>query len=131
MKIRHGAALPIENPDEDVISFPGLNGKGTKRITFRKLAAIIQCPIEDIFRQVQREIIFTGLENEITGGIVLTGGGALLKNIEQVSMNITGMNTRIGYPGKNLDPSFPEEIISPRWATAIGLVEQCNTIQSE
>ena len=55
-------------------------------------------------------------------GIVLTGGGAQLNHIKQLVEYITGMDTRIGYPNEHLAGNSDEEISSPLYATAVGLV---------
>ncbi|HLA55558.1 MAG TPA: cell division protein FtsA, partial [Flavobacterium sp.] len=52
----------------------------------------------------------------------LTGGGANLKHIKQLVEYITGMDTRIGYPNEHLAGNSDEEISSPLYATAVGLV---------
>lgn len=62
-------------------------------------------------------------------GIVLTGGGAQLKHIKQLVEYITGMDTRIGYPNEHLAGNSDEEISSPLYATAVGLV--MNSIENK
>ena len=59
---------------------------------------------------------------KLIAGIVLTGGGAQLKHIKQLVEYITGMDTRIGYPNEHLAGNSSEEISSPLFATAVGLV---------
>jgi cell division protein FtsA len=59
----------------------------------------------------------------------LTGGGANLKHIKQLVEYITGMDTRIGYPNEHLAGNSDEEISSPLYATAVGLV--MNSIQNK
>jgi cell division protein FtsA len=53
---------------------------------------------------------------------VLTGGGALLKHLPQLTEFITGMDTRIGYPNEHLANNVSDELASPMYATGIGLV---------
>lgn len=53
---------------------------------------------------------------------MLTGGGSQLKHIKQLVEYITGMDTRIGYPNEHLAGNSNEEISSPLYATAVGLV---------
>ena len=55
-------------------------------------------------------------------GIVLTGGGSQLKHLKQLVEYITGMDTRIGYPNEHLAGDSDEDIASPLYATAVGLV---------
>jgi len=59
---------------------------------------------------------------KLIAGIVLTGGGSQLKHIKQLVEYITGMDTRIGYPNEHLAGNSSEEISSPLFATAVGLV---------
>jgi cell division protein FtsA len=60
----------------------------------------------------------------------LTGGGAQLKHIKQLVEYITGMDTRIGYPNEHLAGNSDEEMSSPLYATAVGLVmNSIKTIQ--
>jgi cell division protein FtsA len=58
----------------------------------------------------------------LIGGIVLTGGGAQLKHIAQLTEFKTGLDTRIGYPNEYLAKDVPQEMASPMYATGIGLV---------
>jgi cell division protein FtsA len=46
----------------------------------------------------------------------------MLKHIEQLTQFITGMDTRIGYPNEHLAANSAEEMTSPMYSTAIGLV---------
>jgi cell division protein FtsA len=71
---------------------------------------------------VYYEIKNSNLEKKLIAGIVLTGGGAQLKHVAQLTSFITGMDTRIGYPNEHLASSLPEEIVRPMYATGVGLV---------
>ena len=39
---------------------------------------------------------------KLIAGIVLTGGGSQLNHLKQLVEYITGMDTRIGFPGEHL-----------------------------
>ena len=78
-----------------------------------------------ILEQVFAEIKAYGHEDprkKLIAGIVITGGGAQLQHIKQLVEYITGMDTRIGYPNEHLAGNSDEEISSPLFATAVGLV---------
>lgn len=122
LKVKFGSALARENKNEEVVAIPGLRGRPPKEITLKNLASIIQARMEEIIEYVFQEIKSTGLERRLIGGIVLTGGGAMLKHIEQLTQFMTGMDTRIGYPNEHLASSVPDDITSPMYSTGIGLV---------
>ena len=122
LKVKFGSALASENRAEEVVAIPGLRGRAPKEITLKNLAVIIQARMEEIIEAVYQEIKSTGLEKRLIAGIVLTGGGAMLKHIEQLTQFITGMETRIGYPNEHLASTSAPEMSSPMYATGIGLV---------
>jgi len=122
LKVKFGSALASENRAEEVVAIPGLRGRAPKEITLKNLAKIIQARMEEIIEAVYQEIKSTGLEKRLIAGIVLTGGGAMLKHIEQLTQFLTGMDTRIGYPNEHLASNSVEEMTSPMYSTAIGLV---------
>ncbi len=122
LKVKFGSALASENRDEEVVAIPGLRGRPPKEITLKNLASIIQARMEEITEHVYYEIRNSGYEKKLIAGIVLTGGGALLKHVGQLTEFMTGMDTRIGYPNEHLAPGTPDEMASPMYATGIGLV---------
>ena len=76
--------------------------------------------MEEIIEQVYYEIKNSGYENQLIGGIVLTGGGAMLKNVSQLTEYITGLDTRIGHPTEHVANS--EGVANPMYSTSVGLV---------
>ncbi|CAM3804760.1 cell division protein FtsA [Flavobacterium cucumis] len=125
LKTRFGSAWPGENKDNEIVSIPGLRGREPKEISLKNLSKIIHARVVEIVEQVYAEIKLYGHEdpkNKLIAGIVLTGGGAELKHIKQLVEYITGMDTRIGYPNEHLAGDSEEELSSPLYATAVGLV---------
>jgi len=55
---------------------------------------------------------------------VLTGGGSQLKHLRQLVEYITGMDARIGYPNEHLAGDSDDDLSSPSYATAVGLLMQ-------
>jgi cell division protein FtsA len=122
LKIKFGSALASENKDEEIVSIPGLRGRDPREISLKNLASIIQARMEEIIEHIYYEIKNSGYEKKLIAGIVLTGGGAQLKHVAQLTEFITGMDTRIGYPNEHLAKNVSEEIASPMFATGVGLV---------
>jgi cell division protein FtsA len=132
LKIKFGSAWPGENKDNEIVSIPGLRGREPKEISLKNLSKIIHARVVEIIEQVFAEIKAYGHEDprkKLIAGIVLTGGGANLKHIKQLVEYITGMDTRIGYPNEHLAGNSDEEISSPLYATAVGLV--MNSIENK
>jgi cell division protein FtsA len=76
--------------------FPGIRNRSAKEISVKNLANIIQARMEEIIEMAHTEIISSGFENRLAGGIVITGGGAQLSNLKQLVEYMTGMDTRVG-----------------------------------
>ncbi|GMN10531.1 cell division protein FtsA [Croceitalea sp. MTPC9] len=125
LKMKFGSAWPGENKDNEIVSIPGLRGREPKEITLKNLSKIIHARVVEIVEQVYVEIKNYGHEEQkkkLIAGIVLTGGGSQLKHLKQLVEYITGMDTRIGYPNEHLAGDSDEEIASPLYATAVGLL---------
>ena len=132
MKTRFGSAWPGENRDNEIVSIPGLRGREPKEISLKNLSKIIHARVVEIIEQVYVEIKNYGHEEQkkkLIAGIVLTGGGSQLKHLKQLVEYITGMDTRIGYPNEHLAGDSDEEVASPLYATAVGLL--MNAIKNE
>lgn len=125
LKIKFGSAWPGENKDNEIVSIPGLRGREPKEITLKNLSKIIHARVVEIIEQAYIEIKNYGHEEQkkkLIAGIVLTGGGSQLKHLKQLVEYITGMDTRIGYPNEHLAGDSDEEVASPQYATAVGLL---------
>src|SRR5690606_37488522 len=82
---------------------------------------IIEARMEEILDFVFYEIKSCGFERKLAAGIVVTGGGAMLKHLPHLVMKNTGMDCRIGTPNEDL-ASNDDELKHPLYATALGLV---------
>ena len=123
MKVQFGSALSNEAKANAVITIPGLRGMPPKEISVKNLANIIQARMSEIMDFVTFHLKQVGLDNKmLNGGIVLTGGGAQLKHLIQLTEYTTGLNARIGYPNEHLAPGHIEELAKPTYSTCIGLI---------
>ncbi len=122
VKVKFGSALASENRDDEVVSIPGIRGREPKEISFKNLAHIIQARLEEIFELVNYEIQKAKSENQLIAGIVLTGGGAMMRHIQQLAEFKTGLEVRIGYPNEHLNQTEMKEMSSPMFSTGIGIV---------
>ena len=123
MKVQFGSALSNEAKGNAFITIPGLRGMPAKEISVKNLANIIQARMSEIMDFVSYHLKQVGLDNKmLNGGIVLTGGGAQLKHLIQLTEYVTGLNARIGYPNEHLASGQIEELAKPTYSTCIGLI---------
>jgi len=107
--------------DNVEINILGMDGKTRETILTSKLCEIIEPRVEEIVTFVREEMAKIGRENLIPAGGILTGGGALLRGVKEITEDILDLPMRLGMPQKVEGPS--EVISSPDYATAIGLIK--------
>jgi cell division protein FtsA len=123
MKVQFGSALANEAKQNAYITIPGLRGMPAKEISVKNLANIIQARMSEILDFVTYHLKQVGLDNKmLNGGIILTGGGAQLKHLIQLTEYVTGLNARIGLPIEHLAPGHIEELSRPTYSTCLGLI---------
>lgn len=124
LKVKFGSCLTSAVSDKDVISIPGIRSQAPREIYVKTLAGIIHARTKMIMEQVDYEIKLSGFDKKLLAGVVLTGGGAQLKNIKDLCALITATDTRIGIPNEHLEPDSVAyaELAHPMYATGIGLV---------
>lgn len=122
LKVKFGKAIAEDASWNEVVSIPGLRNRMPKEISIKNLAHIIEARMEEIIEMVHAEIIRSGYENRLAGGVVITGGGAQLQDAKELFELVTGLDARIGYPNEYLGKSKIEIIKNPMFATPVGLV---------
>ncbi len=122
LKIQYGSALGDLAPDDKVVSIPGISGREPKEISFKSLAYIIQSRMEEIIEAINFEVQNSGYADKLAAGMVITGGGAMLRHLPQLMKFKTAMDVRIGIPNEHLTGPGRNEINQPMYATSVGLI---------
>ena len=122
LKIQYGSALGDIAPDDKVVAIPGISGRNPKEISFKSLAYIIQSRMEEIIDFVNFEIQNSCYADKLAAGIVITGGGGMLKHLPQLMQFRTALDVRLGYPNEHLGGAGKEEINQPMYSTSVGLI---------
>jgi len=124
IKVEFGSALAEVTKDNEVVTIPGINGREPKEISLKSLAQVIQARMEEIIGAIYFQIENSGFSDKLGAGIVITGGGAMLKNLPQLVAFKTGLDVRIGYPNEHLVSDTDEDVNHPMFSTSIGLILQ-------
>ena len=106
--------------DEDIL-IRGVGARGNTKIPISLLTQIISLRMRELFSLIDNELRSAGFKNKIKAGIVLTGGGSLLKGCSELAEEVFGLPTRIGVP-QELGAGLSNEIESPEFATVAGLI---------
>jgi len=122
LEIQLGSALGDIAQDDKVVTIPGISGRDPKEISFKSLAYIIQSRMEEIIDAVTFEIENSDCMDKLGAGIVITGGGSLLRHLPQLIKFRTGLDVRLGLPNEHLSGEISEEVNQPMYATSVGLL---------
>lgn len=122
LKLRFGSAISDVSMDNQIVSIPGLRGREAKEISVRNLSNVINARMEEILEHVDSEINISGYKNKLIAGVVVTGGGAQLKNLVQLVEYKTGLDARIGLPIEHLAPVKLDNVKHPMYSTGVGLI---------
>ncbi|HPN38483.1 MAG TPA: cell division protein FtsA [Melioribacteraceae bacterium] len=106
----------IIKPDEEIF-INRTGGRGMVKIPITLLTQIIRARMKELFELIDRDLKKKGLKDKLTSGIVLTGGGSLLRGCDELAAAVFGLPTRIGLP---MDESG--KVARPEYATVAGLI---------
>ena len=121
LKKEYGYAIETAIIKDEDILIRGVGARGNTKIPISLLTQIISLRMRELFILVDNEIRSAGFKNKIKAGIVLTGGGSLLRGCTELAEDVFGLPTRIGVP-QEMGGKLPTEIESPEFATVMGLL---------
>ena len=122
LKTLYGSLVSSPSDDHEIIEIPIISGdKNTfKQITRSSLNAIIRPRIEETLEMIWQKIKDNNLNNKKLNNVVLTGGGAMMDNIEKYVETIFASGVRVSSPLEqlNLDNNFKK----PNFCDIIGSI---------
>jgi cell division protein FtsA len=128
IKLFHGSVLAEKLNQSSHISVQGLVGMPTREVQLSEVAAVLGARAEEIFDVINDVIKTQNLDLEITGGFVLTGGGALIKGLPELAEYILEKPVKIGYPIPF--GGMTNVMQNPAFSTVLGLMlEQADKLQ--
>ena len=120
LKIKYGCCWKNAIDDDVEIVIPGVGSESSVITTKSSFSKLIQPRVAEILRKICDHLENT-INCDLTGSIVLTGGGANLSGIVELTKYIFNFNSvRIGRP-QTLG-GLEEKYKTPEFATAVGLV---------
>lgn len=120
IKINHGCVLPEKVNQSAHISVQGLSGTKPREVQLGTVAQVLGARAEELFKVVQTIIKEKELNNVITGGYVITGGGALIKGLQELGEYVLEKPTKVGYPYPF--GGMTNVMQNPKFSTVLGLM---------
>ena len=98
LKCKHGIAKEALSSDDKNIIIKGTNERSDIELSQKKLSSIIEARMREIFHLAKSEIRKVENEVKLSFGVVLTGGGSKLSNIEDLAQELFELEVKIGKP---------------------------------
>ena len=120
LKIQHGTALRQLADPKEMIEVPGIGERGPRMLSKQLFSEVIEPRAEELYGLVLAELRRSGFAEQLSSGIVLTGGSSQMRGMVELAEEVFDMPVRIGTP--EYIGGFSERVKSPRFATSVGLL---------
>ncbi len=124
LKREQGWALASLAENEVVFEVIGMGTRQPRTIAQQVLSDILQPRAEEIIHFVRNEIRNAGYERQVGAGVILTGGGSMLRGLAELAEDILDLPVRIGTPVGFSESHLARmpKLAQPEFATVSGLV---------
>ena len=122
LKCFYGSAMTSPRDNHEMIEanlMGAEDGDEPTRITRAQLMTVIRQQVESLTSQIDAALKSLGFTGPVGRQVVLTGGGAELKNIADYMQGVLGRAVRVGRPRSIT--GLPDAHSGPAFATLVGL----------
>jgi cell division protein FtsA len=120
IKLQYACALREMVGDNEVVPHRPMGSNEERKVPARVLAEIVEPRMRELFELVYEEIKKSGTAGMLPGGLVLSGGGSLMRGVTELAREVTDMPVRVGKP-INVG-GLADRVDSPVFATGVGLL---------
>jgi cell division protein FtsA len=120
VKCNYGSVF-LDQQAEEIIDIETVQGNIQEQTSRGEITYILQARAQELLLLLDHELEKSDLKNMMIAGLVITGGGSLLKGIDELAKNILSLPVRIGRP--QTEDMLPDSLKSPKYATGFGLLK--------
>jgi cell division protein FtsA len=120
IKINHGSVLSEQLNQSAHITVQGIAGTKPREVQLSVVARVLGARAEELFDLIKDTINEKEIGDEITGGIVITGGGALIKGMPELGEFLLEKPLKLGYPVAF--GGMTNVMQNPKFSTVLGLL---------
>jgi cell division protein FtsA len=123
IKRKYGDLDSNGRDDEALIKIDGIgNGDSMRKIPVHLLNEILMPRAEELVTIIKSDLERMGHFENINAGMILTGGGSLLRGFPNLAEKIVNLPVRIGTPAANM-AGLSEVTDSPAYAASVGILQ--------
>ncbi|NBV40879.1 cell division protein FtsA [bacterium] len=105
---------------DDAVDIEMVQGNITCSIEKNKISHILRSRAEELLLMLDHDMKKNNIKPYMISGLVITGGGSLLRGIDELARKILSVPVRIGKP--RVTTLLPESLQNPIYATGYGLL---------
>ena len=121
IKKKYGCCVADMVSAEETMDVPSVGGRDARTLPRRILVEIVEPRVEELFEHVRAEIVRSGYWDNISAGVVLTGGTTNLLGLSELAEDVLGFPARLGMP--NNIGGLADVVKSPEFSSGVGLVQ--------
>lgn len=123
-KIKHfygcvAGFLMDEDEKREIIEITPVGRNETRQLTKEILCDIVQPRAIELLQHIALAVVNNG--EPIPSGVILTGGGSLIRGMVEIAEQVFDAPTRLGFLDEEHFGGLVEEVQTPDWAVACGL----------
>jgi len=122
IKINHGSVISTKNSENSHITIQGMQGTKEREVSSKLISEILAARADELFDLIKEVLAEKELNDHITAGIILTGGGALICGMPELAEYNFERTVRIGYPIPF--GGMTNVMKNPKYSTVLGLLKE-------
>jgi cell division protein FtsA len=128
IKLAHGSVLTDLSNKDTYITVQGLTGTKPREVQLNYVTDVLLARAEELFQVIREIIVDKNLQDQITGGYVLTGGGALIKRLPEMAEFILDKPVKLGFP--HSFGGMTTAMQHPKFSTVLGLLQESKEVST-
>lgn len=120
LKLERGVAMPSLIPHGEALEVVSAGSGEKLRLPRAILGEIIEARMSELFEMARKAMEDAGIQSKLAGGVILTGGGAMLPGCAELAGEIFDLPIRLGTPIKL--SGWSDKVDTPQFATGVGLL---------
>ena len=121
LKLKHGFALPEKVSEKEEIDLKSLDKKEEGAASVKYISEIIEARLKEILLLIQERLQVIGRDGTLPAGVILTGGGAKLDGVVELTKETLRLPAQIGTPIVEIG-GLIDKLDDPVYSTSIGLM---------